>query len=264
MPSAQLPCWADPEASGIVLFAKTKATKAYLQSQWHTFGSTYEAVVYGKVLPREGAIETKMTRAPPLASITVMGAIRRGQGQEQQGQGQGQMPSTLLMAMTGIGGSCVCAANHGTHTKKGTMRRRRWRGPLARGSWAAPTPGGVSVAKSVVRSLRSTSTNPATTDAGGIGRDGSGVFSLIEAFLLTHVCDQLRAQLAHRGASIVGDFKYGNGAGAGDSTVDEATLLTNEGQKRLYLHHKELRITRPRLQGDLSLRCDAPLFSKRY
>jgi len=46
----------DRDTSGVIVFAKSKKAKRYLQEEWHGFKKTYYAVVHGALREKEGAI----------------------------------------------------------------------------------------------------------------------------------------------------------------------------------------------------------------
>ena len=51
----------DRDTSGIIVFAKDKKAKRYLQEEWQSFSKKYYALVNGKMLEKEGVITSYLT-----------------------------------------------------------------------------------------------------------------------------------------------------------------------------------------------------------
>ncbi len=50
----------DRETSGVLVFARSEAAKAHLQTNWEQAEKTYLAVVHGRLIPKEGTISTHL------------------------------------------------------------------------------------------------------------------------------------------------------------------------------------------------------------
>jgi len=53
----------DRDTSGVLVFAKSKEHKEYLQNQWHEFSKTYYAVVHGKPKKDKGIIQSYLVES---------------------------------------------------------------------------------------------------------------------------------------------------------------------------------------------------------